>query len=370
MGVLRNNSCVRSDRAGGGVKILNIVGARPNFMKAGPMMKEFAKHAQINALLVHTGQHYDHNMSDVFFKDLNMPKPDYNLGVGSGSHASQTAKIMIELEKVFLKEKPDLVVVYGDVNSTLAGAVVAAKMGVRLAHIEAGLRSFDRTMPEEINRIVADHLADINFCPTSKALENLTCEGLKGILVGDLMYDAFLEYSLIAEKKSNIMRELKIKPRSYYLLTIHRAGNTDDREKLAGLMKAVNDLGEKIIFPAHPRTTKMLKEFSIKPGKNINMIEPQSYLSTLKLLRNAKMLLTDSGGMQKEAYFAKVPCVTLRENTEWTETLGEGNELLGKDYAKLKGLVKKQLEANYKFDKQFYGDGKAAREIVEEMLKC
>jgi len=350
------------------MKIISVVGARPNFMKAGPMMKEFSKH-KVDALLIHTGQHYDANMSDVFFKDLEMPNPDYNLGVGSGSHASQTAKVMIELEKVFIKEKPDLVIVYGDVNSTLAGAVVAAKMGVRLAHIEAGLRSFDRTMPEEVNRIVADTLADINLCPTVKAIENLEKEGLKGILVGDLMLDAFLEYSLVSEKKSKILTELKIKPRSYYLLTIHRAGNTDDPKRLAGLLKAVNDLDEKIIFPAHPRTQKMLKEFSIKPGKNINMIEPQSYLSTLKLLRNAKLLLTDSGGMQKEAYFAKIPCITLRENTEWTETLGEGNELLGKDHGKLKGLVEKQLKAKYKFDKQFYGDGKAARKIVEILLK-
>jgi UDP-GlcNAc3NAcA epimerase len=348
------------------MKILNIVGARPNFMKAAPMMKEYAKHSSVQALLVHTGQHYDFNMSDIFFKDLEMPSPGYNLGVGSGSHALQTAKVMIELEKLFLKEKPDLVVVYGDVNSTLAGAVVAAKMGIKLAHIEAGLRSFDRTMPEEVNRIVADRLSDVNFCPTAKAVENLKKEGLKGILVGDLMYDAFLEYSKLAEKKP-MLRGLK--PKSYYLLTMHRAGNTDDKEKLAGLLKAVNGLGEKIIFPCHPRTSKMLKEFNIKPGKNIIVIEPQSYLSMLKLLMNSKILLTDSGGMQKEAYFAKIPCITLRENTEWTETLGEGNELLGKDHGKLKGLVEKQLKAKYKFDKQFYGDGKAARKIVEILLK-
>lgn len=347
------------------MKIISVVGARPNFMKAGPMMKEFSKQ-KVNALLVHTGQHYDFNMSDVFFRDLEMPQPDYNLGVGSGSHASQTAKIMIELEKVFLKEKPDLVVVYGDVNSTLAGAVVAAKMGVRLAHIEAGLRSFDRAMPEEINRIVADKLADINFCPTLKAIENLKKEGLKGMLVGDLMLDAFLEYSKLAEKKPIISG---LKPKSYYLLTMHRAGNTDDAGKLGKLMKALDSLGEKIIFPCHPRTSKMLKEFKIKPGKNITMIEPVSYLDMLKLLKNTKMLLTDSGGMQKEAYFAKIPCVTLRENTEWTETLGEGNELLGKDCWKLKGLVEKQLKGKFTFDKQFYGDGKAARKIVEILMK-
>jgi len=312
------------------MKIVSIVGARPQFIKCAPLSRELRKvHHEI---LVHTGQHYDHDMSDIFFEELNIPKPDYNLGIGSGSHGEQTGKMLTEIEKVLLKEKPDLVLVYGDTNSTLAGALAAVKLHIRVAHVEAGLRSFDRNMPEEINRVLTDHISDILFCPTQTAVDNLSKEGItQGVhLVGDVMLDA-LEYNkTVAEKKSKILEVLGLKKDKYLVITIHRPSNTDSRENLNNIIKALREIGEAVVFPVHPRTKKFLQEYGLDFPANVRLMDPLGYLDMLKLMAGARKILTDSGGIQKEAYMLGVPCVTLRENTEWVETLEGGwNVLVG-----------------------------------------
>ncbi|MBU4138641.1 MAG: UDP-N-acetylglucosamine 2-epimerase (non-hydrolyzing) [Euryarchaeota archaeon] len=312
------------------MKIVSIVGARPQFIKCAPLSRELRKvHHEI---LVHTGQHYDHDMSDIFFEELNIPKPDYNLGIGSGSHGEQTGKMLTEIEKVLLKEKPDLVLVYGDTNSTLAGALAAVKLHIRVAHVEAGLRSFDRNMPEEINQVLTDHISDILFCPTQTAVDNLSKEGItQGVhLVGDVMLDA-LEYNkTVAEKKSKILEVLGLKKDKYLVITIHRPSNTDSRENLNNIIKALREIGEAVVFPVHPRTKKFLQEYGLDFPANVRLMDPLGYLDMLKLMAGARKILTDSGGIQKEAYMLGVPCVTLRENTEWVETLEGGwNVLVG-----------------------------------------
>ena len=349
------------------MKIIHVVGARPNFIKVKPLMNEMSN--RFEQILVHTGQHYDQNMSDNFFRDLEIPEPDYNLGIGSGSHAEQTAKIIIEFEKVCLKEKPGLIIVYGDVNSTIACALVAVKLNIKVAHIEAGMRSFDRKMPEEINRILTDHISSVNFCSSEIALQNLRKEGIdNGIVVGDLMYDAFLDFSKLAVN-SDILKKLNLVPKNYLLMTMHRAGNTDNKAVLEKAVKTLCSLDEKIVFPMHPRTKKMLIQFGLfaELSKTVMVINPVGYLDMVQLLKNSKLLLTDSGGMQKEAYFAKVPCITLRDTTEWIETLNEGNVLLGNDFDMLRELVEKQLNTKFNFKKEFYGDGKSAKKITEEL---
>jgi len=318
------------------MKIVSIVGARPQFIKCAPLSRELRKVHQ--EILIHTGQHYDHDMSDIFFEELNIPKPDYNLGIGSGNHGEQTGKMLIEIEKVLLKEKPDLMIVYGDTNSTMAGALAAVKLHIRVAHVEAGLRSFDRSMPEEINRVLTDHISDILFCPTQTAVNNLAKEGItQGVhLVGDEMLDA-LEYNKkVAEKKSNILEELSIKKGKYLVITIHRPSNTDSRENLSNIIEALREIGEAVVFPVHPRTKKFLQEYCLDIPENVRLIEPLGYLDMLKLMAGARKILTDSGGIQKEAYMLGVPCVTLRENTEWVETLEGGRNILtGADKSKI-----------------------------------
>jgi UDP-GlcNAc3NAcA epimerase len=347
------------------MKIINIVGARPNFMKIAPLMKEYKVYNSIIPILLHTGQHYDENMSAEFFKDLQIDAPKYNLGVGSGSHAEQTGKIMIEFEKVCLIEKPDLILVVGDVNSTIACALVAKKLHIKVAHVEAGLRSFDERMPEEINRVLTDAISDFNFAPTLESMNNLKNEGKDGILVGDIMYDVFLDFKSRSEQ-SKVLEELELK--DYYLMTMHRVSNVDDKERLNELLMEISKLELPVIYPMHPRTKKMVKEFGIEINDNIKVIEPVGYLDMVKLLSNAKLLLTDSGGMQKEAYFAKIPCVTLREDTEWVETLGKGNVLCS-DPKEIEEKVKAQLESCFSFDEEFYGDGETAKRIVEALVK-
>ncbi|MBS3132148.1 UDP-N-acetylglucosamine 2-epimerase (non-hydrolyzing) [Candidatus Woesearchaeota archaeon] len=349
------------------MKIASIVGARPQFVKQAPLSRLLRKKHQ--EIIIHTGQHYDDNMSKIFFSELKIPEPDYNLGVGSSSHARQTAEIMTRLEPVLEKEKPDLVIVLGDTNTTAAGALTAAKMGIKTAHIEAGMRSFDRSMPEELNRIVADHLSDLLLCPTKEAMKNLKNEGLgkKASLTGDIMIDAIKEFLAIAEKKSGILKNLKLESKGYLLATIHRASNTDNMENLKSIMSAFAESREKIIFPMHPRTRKFIEKYGLlnkikKP--EIQIVEPLGYFDMLILEKNAKKILTDSGGVQKEAYFFKVPCITLRENTEWVETVKDGwNTLAGTNRKKI-------LDAARNFNpkgkqSEDYGGGKASRKILE-----
>lgn len=298
------------------MKIISIVGARPQFIKCAPLSRELRKVHQ--EILVHTGQHYDPDMSDIFFEELNIPKPDYNLGIGSGNHGEQTGKMLTEIEKVILKEQPDLMLVYGDTNSTLAGALAAVKHRIRVAHVEAGLRSFDRNMPEEINRVLIDHISDILFCPTQTAVDNLSKEGItQGVnLVGDVMLDA-LTYNLeVAKKKSRIIEELELEERKYLVTTVHRPGNTDSIDNMRSIIEALGESGMPVVFPVHPRTEKFLQEYGLLMPANVRLIKPLGYLDMLMLMANARKILTDSGGVLKEAYMLGVPCITLRENTD------------------------------------------------------
>ena len=352
------------------LKFLIVVGARPNFIKIAPLFEEFKNYKNIKPVLVHTGQHYDYEMSQIFFQDLDIPKPDYNLGVGSGSHAYQTAEAMKRLEPALLKEKPDLVIVVGDVNSTLAGALAAVKLHIPVAHIEAGLRSFDMSIPEEINRVLTDHISDFLFCPTKTAVKNLKKEGItKGVyFTGDIMYDAFLENIKIAQEKSKILQKLKLKPKTYLLLTLHRPFNVDNLDNLKKILKAVGESGEKIIFPVHPRTKKQLKKLKIYKPKNLKIIDPVGYMDILFLEKNAEKILTDSGGIQKEAYWLKVPCITLRKKTEWVETVKDGwNILVGRDKNKIQKAIK--FFNPRKKQHKYFGDGKTAKRIVKILMK-
>ena len=372
-------------------KMVTIVGARPQFIKAAAVnraIQNFNKsRRQIHEILVHTGQHYDILMDKVFFDELELPRPLYHLGVGSGSHAKQTGLMLERIEAVLRIEKPEVVVVYGDTNSTLAGALAAAKLNIPVAHVEAGLRSYDRAMPEEINRLLTDHLSALLFCPTDQAVRNLLKEGIEDGKtrsvknVGDVMYDSILYYSKKAEKKSTILEDLGLwNPQSaihipqYYLTTLHRAENTDDPKRLRSILKALDELGRivPVILPLHPRTRKMMNDYHLSSKfKNVRRIEPVSYLNMLKLERNAKAILTDSGGVQKEAYWFKIPCVTLRDETEWPETVQSGwNKLAGTDPRKIVQEVN-QLEKRRPAEKRkgIFGDGKASEEIVRKLIR-
>lgn len=351
------------------MKIATILGARPQFIKAAPVNKAlYAK--GYKELIIHTGQHYDDDMSAVFFRDLELPAPDYNLGVGSGSHGQQTGQMLIRIEEVLLAEKPDCALVYGDTNSTLAGALVACKLKIPLAHVEAGLRSFNRQMPEEHNRVLTDHCSDLLFCPTQTAVNNLAREGIiKGVhLVGDTMYDAVLQFSEIARRRSTILQDLGLKPKSYLLATVHRPYNTDVSENLSNILTAFLEIREPIIFPIHPRTRQRMAEFGFENSKsetrNVQFIDPVGYLDMLTLEENAKLILTDSGGMQKEAYFLGVPCITMRSETEWLETVEAGwNMVVGADREKIINAFR-----CFKLDNlrpAFYGDGRAAEKIIQ-----
>lgn len=314
------------------MKILSIVGARPEFIQAMPVSRALRqKHAEI---LVHTGQHYDYRMSQAFFDELDIPAPDYNLEVGSGTQAWQTAEILVKLEAVLVKERPDLVIVRGDTNSTLAGSLAPSKLYIPLAHIEAGERSFERRMPEEINRLVADRLAGIHFCASGAAVRNLKNEGITESvhLVGDVMLDAHILVGQVARRKSTILSQLQVKPGQYSLVTIHRAANTESPERLAAILSALNRVEETLIFPVHPRTQKALGALDFQTGKHLQLIEPVGYMDMLVLEENARLIATDSGGVQREAYFSGVPCLTLRDETEWGATVTAGwNRLVGAD---------------------------------------
>jgi UDP-GlcNAc3NAcA epimerase len=351
------------------LKIITVIGARPQFIKAAPVSRELRKNH--TELIIHTGQHYDKNMSDIFFEELDIPKPDFHLGVGSSSHGKQTGEMLGQIEEILLSEKPDYLLVYGDTNSTLAGALAAAKLHIPVIHIEAGLRSFNKKMPEEINRILTDHVSEFLFCPTETAITNLTNENItKNVInVGDVMYDAVLYNQGIANEKSTILADLKLDAKSYHLITIHRAENTDNLQNIQNIIEAFKAINETKVWPMHPRTKHKLKEYGIDLDDvpNLIVIDPVGYLDMLVLVINSKKVITDSGGVQKEAYFMKVPCVTVREQTEWVETLeSHANTLVGTDTNKIIEAVKNEVTPNYV---EFFGDGKAAQKIVETIEK-
>ncbi|MEX2246314.1 MAG: UDP-N-acetylglucosamine 2-epimerase (non-hydrolyzing) [Dehalococcoidia bacterium] len=347
------------------MKILTVVGARPQFIKAAPFSAAVRK--RHDEVLVHTGQHYDAQMSDVFFEQLGLPRPDHHLGVGSGSHGWQTGEMLARLETVMQREAPDRVVIYGDTNSTLAGALAAAKLGLPVAHVEAGLRSFVRTMPEEINRIVADRIATYLFAPTQTAVDNLAREGISDAvtLTGDIMYDALLHHLPLAEQ-SRILDELALTPGGYALATVHRAANTDDPARLGDIIDALSLLREPVLLPLHPRTKAALMGTDIEVEPPVRIVEPVGYLDMLALERNARIVLTDSGGVQKEAYLLGVPCVTLRDETEWVETLEGGwNVLAGTDAERILAAAKRARPSGA--PPPVFGDGRAAERMVDAL---
>ena len=346
------------------MKITSIVGARPNFIKAAPVSREIRK--EFEEVLIHTGQHYDSEMNNVFFDELNIPEPDYHLGVGSGTQGYQTGEMLKRIEKVLSKENPDFVLVYGDTNTTLAGALAAVKLDIKIGHIEAGLRSFDWRMPEEINRVLTDHCSNVLFCPTQTAVNNLKRETIaKGVyLTGDVMVDALQENVNIAERKSKILDKIGLKPKGYYLATVHRAQNTDDFNRLRNIVDAFCEM-EDLVFPCHPRTEKCLNEFGLYDAlSTVKIIKPVGYLDMLVLEKNAKKILTDSGGVQKEAYIFKVPCITLRDNTEWVETIKDGwNVLIGANRERIIEMINNFNPKGKQ--RNVFGDGNASKRIVE-----
>jgi len=393
------------------MKLVNVVGARPQFIKVAPILKVIVQYNEehpgqpIQEVLVHTGQHYDYEMSGVFFEELGLKAPDYHLGVGSGTHGYQTGEMLKRIEEVLLKEKPDLVVVYGDTNSTLAGALAAAKLHIPVAHVEAGLRSYNKKMPEEINRVLTDHVSTFLFCPTETAVENLRREGFTNILndgelisypanpyhvppaplvinVGDVMYDAALMYLELAEEKSKILDEIGLKPKEYALATIHRAENTDDPKRLKAIFQGLATIAQEglpVLVPLHPRTRRTLSRLSApsplcSSAPLLKIIGPVSYLDMLVLEKNARVILTDSGGVQKEAFFFQVPCVTLREETEWVETVEAGwNVLVGCDPDRIRQTASLPHSSAplppCTTGSWPYGDGRAAERIVALMVE-
>ena len=348
------------------MKVASIVGARPQFIKCAPVSRELRKEHE--EVLVHTGQHYDHGMSAVFFDELAIPEPDYNLSIGSGSHGHQTGAMLGAIEDVLLAEKPDLVLVYGDTNSTLAGALAAAKLHVPVVHVEAGLRSFDRRMPEEVNRVLTDHCSDILFCPTETAVENLAAEGITGgvHLVGDVMVDAMNYNRAVAEERSRILEAVGVRPGEYLVITVHRPSNTDSQENMVAILGALAEAGMPVVFPVHPRTRNYLGRYGLlaKMPENVQVTEPLGYLDMLHLMAHAAKILTDSGGVQKEAYMLGVPCITLRENTEWVETVEAGwNVLVGAGREEIVSMIHEFAPAGDQ--PPLFGDGRAAAGIAK-----
>lgn len=354
-------------------KIVTIVGARPQFIKTPLVSKEIRKFAK--EILVHTGQHYDTNMSDIFFRELDIPKADYNLNVGSGTQGKQTGEMLEKIEEVLVKEKPDLVLIYGDTNSTIAGALAAVKLHIPVAHVEAGMRSYNRQMPEEINRIVSDHISTLLFAATRSSAKILKKEGItKDIyFVGDVMYDIQKQIQGSKSKiQNNILEKLDVKPKKYILATVHRQENTDSKQNLENIVKAFAKINEPLVFAVHPRTEKYLKEYKldhlITKNPQIKLIKPVGFLEMMILEQNARLVITDSGGVQKEAYLNRVPCITLRKETEWIETVQSGwNKLAGTNQEKIVKLTKNFPKP--KNHPNFLGDSKAYLKIAKIIKK-
>lgn len=354
------------------IKILTILGARPQFIKAGSVSREISKYENLQEVIVHTGQHYDANMSDVFFDDMKIPKPEYFLGIGGKSHGAMTGQMIEKIEEVALKESPDWIMVYGDTNSTLAGAIVASKLHIKLAHIEAGLRSFNMNMPEEVNRILTDRISNILFCPTDTALKNLKNEGYENfdckiVKSGDVMQDGAIFYKNLAQRPT-----LFIPKTGFILCTIHRAENTDDPQRLKSIFDALNEIGEdkQIVLPLHPRTRKILENLELD-SQNIEVIDPVGYLDMVWLIDNCALVMTDSGGLQKEAFFFSKPCITLRDETEWVELVQHKfNVLVGADRNKILEAYSRTDELfSSDFDVDLYGGGNASENIIREIIK-
>lgn len=355
--------------------LLTIVGARPQFIKAAMVSRAIAEHNRsgksplIHEQIIHTGQHYDPNMSDIFFRQMAIPEPAVNLNVGSGSHGAMTAQMLDGIEHEILSRKPDWLLVYGDTNSTLAGALAAAKLHIPVAHVEAGLRSFNKAMPEEINRILTDHVSSLLFCPTRAAVDNLARENINNQVhqVGDVMYDAALLFADLATRQSKILQEQALTPGKYILTTVHRAENTDDPARLQNILTALKTLAgnTRVIFPVHPRTrAKLEASHSLLP--TLTLLPPLSFLDMVMLEKHASVILTDSGGVQKEAYFHNVPCVTLRNETEWVETVTAGwNQIVGDDPDRILAAVTKARKGAPIPD---YGTGHSANQIVERLI--
>lgn len=371
------------------IKVVMIVGVRPQFIKASMLFMAFKEYWDIDTIIIHTGQHYDKDMSEVFFRELQIGRPKYNLGIGSFTHGIQTGKMLVALEKVFLKEKPCFIIVFGDTNSTLAGALAAAKIKYKMktlkkeffrypliVHVEAGLRSYNRRMPEEINRILTDHICDVHFCPSFCAVENLKKEGIGRNVynVGDIMYDSLLYFSKQITQKQDLLGKLSIRPNRYYLATIHREQNTDISDNLRRTINILEGLDLPVLFPAHPRTRMAINKLNLKLI-NTRIITPLSYLNMLVVEKNAKLIITDSGGVQKEAFYFRVPCIILRDESEWTELLDTGyNVLTGLNKRRVYGAVTMLNTLKHELkDKKFYGDGSTnvkIAKIIRRMARC
>lgn len=352
-------------------RILTVVGARPQFIKAAVVSHALKQRHVLEEIMIHTGQHFDANMSSVFFEQLQIPTPKHNLGVGGGSHAQNTGRSMEGIERLIEIERPDIVLVYGDTDSTLAGALAAAKLVVPVAHVEAGLRSFNRRMPEEINRIVTDHLSAILFAPSQVAVDNLAREAISGDkvrMVGDVMYDSVLTFTGVAENKCDPLAALGLSPKGYVLATLHRKENTDDPERLREILGGLARSHCPVVLPLHPRTRRRVSELGLQIGSPLRVVEPVGYLEMLILEKNARVIATDSGGVQKEAFFHRVPCVTFRDETEWVELVNMGvNRLVGADSERIANALVEET-VHHEFSST-YGEGNASAAIAGALVE-
>lgn len=352
-------------------KIATVVGARPQFVKMAAFHRTLHKHTDTKHLIIHTGQHYDENMSEVFFREMDIPQPDINLGIGGGTHGQNTGRMIEQIESILIDHRPDWVVVFGDTDSTFAAALAAAKIHIPVAHVEAGLRSFNRKMPEEINRILTDHCSDLLFAPSDIAVSNLKHEGIsddKVVWSGDIMYDVHLMFQEKVRLNSHALGKWGLSPKNYVLATIHRAENTNSSAQLSKVIQQLSAVDTTIILPLHPRTRNALKNFKLELPDHVQTIDPVGYLDMALLEANASFIITDSGGIQKEAYFHKVPCITMREETEWGELVdAKVNFVVGQNLHKMKNALDKILSGNFNFEQQLYGPGNTAEVIIQNL---